>query len=732
MTQPFVMRYPLIIGQGNFGSLDGDPAAAMRYTEAKLSPIGHEMLKNIDVAEYKDNFDNTLKEPTYLNGFIPNILINGFEGIAVGMASSTLPHNLVEVYDALIHILNNYIQGIENTDKVVLEHVLGPDFPLGGSLIGKAGIEDYLRTGEGKAVLRSKYIVETTSTQKKIIITELPFRVNKKDLIDKINLLTETKLKEVKSAVDETDREGVSIVIHLRKEANIEAVVRKLCKFTNFQVNVHANYTLLIGGVPKTIGFLPIMEDFIVGCYETMVKLLQKEYEQVLKRLNYLSIIIWAVDPEITDAIIPLIRACKTIESLKEALNQIEPDITLEHTKIVKGIRLGELNPDERQKFVDEFNACGERAQEIEETLQDENKIYQLLINEYTRLKDTLGDPRRTLLLPDTDSGDYDEENDLEEENLLVFYTSDHLIKTCSQGEFRKSKRGTKGVAVNTNDAITFMLSASNKDTLLFFTNKGRCHRYKAYLLPKVSRNAKGKSINNFLTLEEGERVVAIQNITLAKDQSLIFVTKQGMIKKLNSDQLSVKYSITKVISFSEGDELVSVKLAQDNNEIIICTSQGLATHFALNDIRSTGRAAKGVIGMKFGKANDYVVDFAIASHKDHSILTVTSEGFGKRTDFDKFRITSKGGKGCTCHKLNNKTGNLIAAIEIEADSEVFITTQKGQTVRFDVDTLKTYSKTAGGVKIINLDSDDTITSVTSQLKEGEEIEQSSSQPTNN
>lgn len=727
LAQNFNMRYPLIDGQGNWGSVDGDPAAAMRYTESRLSRYGYLMVEemNKDTFDTRDNFDSTMKEAVYLPTLFANNICNGAtEGIAVGMASKMVPHNLTEVYNAFIASIDVLIAKQDITTKLLLTHIKGPDLPLGGQIIGTKGIYDYFETGRGKIVIRSKYEMVEKKSGTEIVITEIPFKVNKQVLVDRINDLTDTHLKEVKEAEDESDKKGMSIVIRLKKNVNTNTVIQKLCKYTDFEVNYSINNNLLFNGQPFVANMPYMVTHFIRHAQEVVFRKETHKLNKMVDRVNYLNIILWGIAN--SETIVPIVKSSDSTDDLLEALKEIAPDITSEQAKIIGDIRTRQYSAGNVQKYTEELNTLLTQIEVSQATLADEALLLEEVKKEFVLIKDKYGDKRRTEIIFDEKS-EITVEDLLDDEELIMTYTTDHLIKTSPESDFRATRRGAKGVSsgVNDEESLKYMISISNKDTLMFFTSKGRCHTLKAFNIPKMSRTSKGRSIHNFLTLEEDEVILNIINVnTKQKDHQekcLVFVTRQGVIKKLDIDKLSSVRNVTKVITFKEDDMLINASLTNPSQEFVICTAYGIASRFDLSSVRASGRGAAGVTGIKFKIADDYVVD-ATPVEANHKMLTITETGYGKLSEFNVVRKCNRGSKGAVCHKVeNSKLVAMISVEDIENDTtinEIIMATQAGQMIRIDANQIRECGRNAKGVKLVNLQEGDSIVAVS--LKQSE------------
>ena len=728
LAQTFSMRYPLIHGVGNFGNVDGEPAAAYRYTNCRLSPFGTLMLENIakEACDMKDNFDSTRQEPVFLPTLFANVLCNGAtEGIAVGMASKMVPHNLTEVYNALIACIDKQIKQEPIDTAFLMHYIKGPDFPLGGCVIGNKGIYDYFSTGRGKIIVRCKYEIEAKKDYESIVITEIPHKVNKLKMVERMESLLATQLKEVREVIDETDRSGIRIVIKLKKGVNTQTVIQKLCKYTDFQTSISVNNNLLFNGQPKVASMTEIVETFIEHAKRVVARKIVFDLNKIIDRLNYLNIMLWAISN--SDELIPIIKASQSTDDLLDAIKAYAPDITPEQAKIVGGVRIRQLSAGNVSKFNEEVQMLTQQAEAYQAILSDEILLAKEVQKEFLSIKEKFGDNRRTEIM--AAEKEIDIEDLMDEEEYILMYTTDHLIKTMSENEFRSTKRGAKGVSsgLNEDDTLKYMLSISNKDTLMFFTSSGRCHTLKAYTLPKMSRTSKGRSINNFLNLEENEIVLNIINVKsneTPRDKYLTFVTRNGLIKKLALTQLSSVRSVTKVMSFREDDILISVNLADEEQDFVICTANGIANRFSLSDVRPTGRTGLGVTGIKFKNEEDHVVD-ATPVEQNHKMFTITEKGYGKLSDFNSIKKARRGSKGVICQ--NTSTGKLVSMLSVgereNSINELIIATENGQMIRIPTEEIKESGRSAKGVKLANLESDDIIRAVSLKQSEAQKDE---------
>ena len=724
VTQDFNCRYPLIQGQGNYGSLDGDPPAAMRYTEATFTPIGYQMLKDIEknTCDMIPNYDNTLLEPKYLPGLLPLGLMNGTEGVAVGMASKMVPHNLTEILDAVDYIINEVLNEKEPDENEIFKIIKGPDFPLGGNIVGRSGILNAYKTGKGTVKIRSVYEIRETKNSTEIVITEIPYKVNKSELVAKMNNLVKIDNMGVKDIRDESDKNGISIIIELKKSANVQLVINKFLKHTDLEKTISINNTVLVNNQPKVLNLVELLEHYLQHCLDVIKRRSEFDLNKANERMHILKAILWAIESEDrTDEVISTIRNSKKTDEAIENLIQLSNNTIDEiQAKAIIEIRLRTLTTDNVEQFIKEKEDLETVIVKLTNIIEDPEILLQQLRVELQDLKDKFGDERRSKFISD-DS--IDEIDCIEEETLVITFSSSGTIKSVEEKEYRSTNRGAKGTKaanVKEDEAILTMLTVNSKDDLLFFTTLGKCHVLKAYKINKTSRIAKGRNINNYLTLEDGEKIVSMISTDLSEqDNSFAFVTRNGIIKKLAFKELSTVRSVTRVISFREDDMLVTAEIINDNDNIIITTANGMSIRFLLSDVRASGRSAVGVKGIDL-KEDDYVVD-AVKVEDNATLLTVTENGMAKRSSFDLYSTQSRGGKGTRTHKVTEKTGKLICATSVTDNNELFIATANGQIGRINVDSIREAGKSTSGVKIINLAENDTVCSVSRNIKEQEE-----------
>lgn len=717
LAQDFNMRYPLIDGHGNFGSVDGDPAAAMRYTEARLSRFGEAMLRSIEknTVDFRPNFDNEEVEPTVLPSLLPNALANGTTGIAVGMAASMPPHNLRELYDAIDYILDCAIEGNEADEDVILSIIKAPDFPTGGQIIGLTDVRKGYKTGRGRVIIRSKYEVEDTKNGARIVVTEIPYKVNKANLIIKIDDLRKNDATlNIKEIRDESDRTGMRIVIELKKDAMPQLVINKLLKHTDLQTSFSINSTVLVNDRPVELSLKAMLENFMAHAAEIVMRRTQFDLEKAEARGHILSALIKAIDN--VDQTIEILRNSKTNAEAIATLNH-HFDLDEEQAKAIIQVRLTSLIQEGIEKLETEAIELGNKIVTCRSIIEDQTVLLTTLRSEFAAYKEEFGDDRRTEIV--LEEGSIEEIDLVEDEMLVVTMSSDGLIKSVEEGEYRTQNRGTKGskaTNVKDDEVIRYLLTVNSKDDLLFFTNLGRCHVLKAFKIAKSTRTARGKSINNYLTLSEGEQIVTMLSMKLAsKEDDLLFVTRGGMIKRLALEELSTRMTVTRVIGFKDGDSLVTATVVGPADHVMITTAAGQSIRIAMDtagskQIRPMGRSAAGVVGIDL-VGDDYVVDMAKVEDSG-TMLTVTENGLGKRTNVSDYPVQGRGGKGVITHKVVQKTGPLVAAMTVQDNDELFLATEQGLVIRIAVSSISTMGRSTSGVKVMNTNEGDRIVSI--------------------
>lgn len=707
MAQDFSLRYPLVWGQGNFGSQDGYPAAAQRYTECKLTPIAEEMLEDIekDTVKFVPNYDESYKEPIVLPSKIPNLVINGTTGIAVGMVSSIPPHNLREVADAIVALIENP----ELKTDGLMQYIKGPDFPTYASIVGREGIRKAYKTGRGKLKVKAKCEFE----KDKIIISEIPYQVNKKLLIESIvDLVKDKRVEGIRDIRDESDRKGMRVVLELKDNANNEVVLNQLYKHTQLQSTFSVIMTALVAGQPKTMSLRNMLNFFIQHRKRTITRRVQfdlKKAEDRVHILEGLRIALSNIDDVVKD-----IKASKDVETAKlllitnYKLSEIQSQAILE-------MRLQRLTGLEQNKIEEEFKLLLEFIIEMKAILASEERILEIIKKETLELKDKYGDDRRTVIIEE-DESEIEDEDLIKNEQIIITATRDGYIKQTLLEEYKQQKRGGTGIIATEKkeeDIVEHLFSTKSHNYLLFFTNAGRVYWLKAYKIPKGSRYAKGKAIVNIFKLAEGEKVNAILPIlNLEKESYIMFATKSGKVKKtpLKSFSKPRKAGI-KAIKLEDKDEVVSVKLTPGNLDIIVGSRKGNAVKFNEKDVRVMGRNASGVRGIRL-KEKDAVVGMEIAN-PEGALLTVTKNGYGKRTSFEDYRLTRRGGKGVRNIKITEKNGEVVGIKTVKDTDDVMFITEKGVVIRTASNGISVIGRNTQGVRIMKLKEIDKVKSLT-------------------
>ena len=717
MAQDFNMRYPLITGHGNFGSVDGDTPAAMRYTEAKMSVVGEQMLKDIhkDTVDFIPNFDESTNEPSVLPTFFPNLLANGTTGIAVSMATSIPPHNAEDLYKALQFIIKSELEEKPIEIDDLIEIVKAPDFPTGGEIIELKDIHKGYKTGKGKVTIRSKYVIEEVKDREQIVVTEIPFKVNKAKLVEDIDNMRKNSLDEIKEVRDESDKDGIRIVIELKKGANSNWIIRKLLKHTQLQDTFSMNMVALVNNKPVQFTLKEALEYFLAHVAEVIVRRTQFDLNKAEKRKHIVEGILLCLDQ--IDEVIATIKKSKTnADVIANLQNKFE--LSEEQAKSIVDMRLRALSQASAEEYQAELENLNDNIGKWTDILSDEKVLLRTMQSELAEVAELYKGERKTKIVKD-----YVEiSNDrllIKDENLVITLTSNGIIKSVNEAEFTTKSRGTKGSkssAFKENDSIRFMLTLNARADILFFTNKGRCHVLEAFKIPVVKKSQSGKYINNYLNLEDDEVIVSmLERDVREKNLDLLFVTKHGVGKRLELSDLSQTRSITKVINFREGDELVSVLLFGKNQEIMLLTANGQGIRFnpdaeGSKGMRPMGRSAIGVNAVNLVD-DDYVVE-AVAIEPDMNLFLITENGYGKRIGLDDFATISRGTKGVRAIGINERTGPLVGALMVQDDDELFIATEKGLVNRITLDDIRVMGRNASGVKVINLNDDDCVVSV--------------------
>jgi DNA gyrase subunit A len=719
LAQDFTMRYPLVDGQGNFGSIDGDSPAAMRYTEARLSAIAEEMLQDIEknTVDFRPNFDETLKEPEVLPTILPNLLVNGSSGIAVGMATNIPPHNLNEIVDGLIALLKNPDLPVEK----LMKYVKGPDFPTGGIIVGLSGIKEAYTTGKGRIIVRAKASIENYKGRSRIVITEIPYQVNKASLIEKIaELVQERKIEDISDIRDESDKDGMRIVIELRRDAQPEVVLNNLYKHTNLQTTFGVIMLTLVNGVPKILNLKEMMNEFINFRLNVIVRRTKFELDDAEKRAHILEGLKIALDN--IDEIVELIKKSKDPETAKVNLMK-KFKLSEIQAKAILDMRLQRLTGLERSKVESEYKETIKLIEKLKSILRSKELQKELIYEELLKLKEKYGDERRTLIIEGEE--DFSVEDLIAEEDVVITITHNGFIKRYPVSGYRRQSRGGKGITAavtKDDDFIEHMFVASTHHYIIFFTDKGKAYSLKVHEIPEGSRASRGRSISHLIKKDADEKITAFVAVKeFSENLFVTMVTKMGLVKKVPLMEFATTRKIGLIaITLNRGDRLVDARLTDGGQDLIIGTKKGMAIRFNEKDIRPMGRQAAGVRGIKLEK-DDEVIGMIAVKRSGTTILVVTEKGFGKRSDLNDYRITHRGGKGIITVKVNDKTGDMVAIKEVLDNDDVMIVTTKGYLIRQHIKDIKIMSRQAQGVKLIKLNHGDTIASVASVVTEEEE-----------
>ena len=709
MAQEWSTRYPLVDGHGNFGSVDGDGAAAMRYTEARLSKISMELLADInkDTVDFVPNFDDTEKEPTVLPSRYPNLLVNGTSGIAVGMATNIPPHNLKEVIAAVVKIIDNQVQESRGTEmEEILELVKAPDFPTGGIILGTRGAEEAYRTGRGKVRVRAVTNIEPMDNGKnRIIVTELPYMVNKANLILKIaELVKLKKIDGITDLRDETNREGMRIVIELRKDANANVILNQLYKHTQLQDSFGIIMLALVDGQPKVMNILDMLHFYLEHQKDVVTRRTKYDLNKAEERDHILQGLLIALDN--IDEVIQIIRSSQTTQIAKERLIERFAFSDVQAQAIVD-MRLRALTGLEREKLENEHRELLAKIAELKAILADEKLLLGVIKEEMMIISEKFGDERRSHI--GFDAYDIDMEDLIPKDNTIIAMTSLGYVKRMTVDNFKAQHRGGKGIkGMQTieEDYIEDLLMTTTHHYLMFFTNYGRVYRLKAYEIPEAGRTARGTAIINLLQLTPGEKVSAMIPIKdYEETKNLFMVTKKGIVKKTSILEYSnVRKKGLAAINLREDDELIEVKSTDENTEIFLVTRQGMCIRFKETDVRATGRASMGVIGMNLSDG-DEIIGMQL-DHQGDSLLIVSENGLGKRTYLDEFTVQNRGGKGVKCYKITEKTGNVVGVKAVNDDHEIMMITTEGVIIQLRMEDISTLGRITSGVKMMNLEED--------------------------
>lgn len=709
MAQEWSTRYPLVDGHGNFGSVDGDGAAAMRYTEARLSKISMELLSDIgkDTVDFVPNFDETEKEPTVLPSRYPNLLVNGTSGIAVGMATNIPPHNLREVIGAVVKIIDNLVEEKRDTSmEEIMEIIKGPDFPTGATILGKRGIEDAYRTGRGKIRVRAVSDIETMANGKsRIVVTEIPYLVNKARLIEKIaELVKDKKVDGITDLRDESDREGMRIVIEIRRDANANVILNQLYKHTQMQDTFGVIMLALVDNQPKVLNILQMLKLYLEHQKDVVTRRTKYDLNKAEERAHILEGLLIALDN--IDEVIRIIRASQTVQIAKQQLME-RFGLSDPQSQAIVDMRLRALTGLERDKLEAEYKELQARIAELKAILADENKLLGVIREEIQTISGKYGDDRKTSI--GFDEFDMSMEDLIPNDDTVVAMTRLGYIKRMSPDNFKSQNRGGKGIkGMQTidEDYIEDLIMTKNHNDIMFFTNTGRVYRLKAYAIPEAGRTARGTAIINLLQMMPGEKITAIVSMKEFNDDHYLFMaTKYGMAKKTPMREYSnVRKNGLQAIVLREGDELIEVKATDDTRDIFMVTKKGQCIRFHESDVRVTGRVSMGVIGMKLDE-DDEVIGMQMDSQGE-TLLVVSANGIGKRTDINEFPVQKRSGKGVRCYKIVEKTGDLVGAKLVHEDHDVMMITNEGIIIRISVKDISTLGRNTSGVKLMNIDQD--------------------------
>jgi len=715
LAQSWSTRYMLVDGHGNFGSVDGDGAAAMRYTEARLSKISVEMLSDIekDTVDFIPNFDETEKEPTVLPSRYPNLLVNGASGIAVGMATNIPPHNLVEVINAVNKIIDNKVEEDRDTEiDEILQIVKGPDFPTGAHILGRAGIEEAYRTGRGKIIVRAVTDIEPMANGKnRIVVTELPYLVNKARLIEYIaDMVKNKRIDGITELRDESNRNGMRICIELRRDVNPHIILKKLYKHTQLQTTFGTNMLGLVNNEPVVMNLKQMLGFYLEHQENVVRRRSQYELNRAEERAHILQGLLMALD--YIDEVISIIRGSKTTAEAKEKLIERFSLDDVQAQAIVD-MRLRALTGLEREKLQGEYDSLQERIKELKEILGDIKKLLGVIKEEINVIRDKYGDERRSQIV--ADDSDITNDDLIPDENTVIAMTNMGYIKRMTTDNFKSQNRGGKGIkGMQTieEDFIEDLLMTTTHHYILFFTNKGRVYRLKAYQIPEASRTARGTAMVNLLQLQPDEQVKAVINIRKEKTDGYLFMaTKRGIVKKTAlSEYANIRKTGLQAINLREDDDLIEVKLTNNENDIFLVTKNGMCIRFNEKDVRPTGRASMGVIGMTIDDTDEIVA--MQLDTQGAKLLIVSENGLGKRTEISEFTTQHRGGKGVKCYKIVEKTGLVIGAKSVNDNNEIMLITKAGIIIRMAVESISTLGRITSGVKLMNVDGDNVIAKI--------------------
>jgi DNA gyrase subunit A len=718
MAQPWSLRYPLVDGQGNFGSIDGDNPAAMRYTEARLRRIAEELLIDInkETVDFQFNFDDSLKEPVVLPAKVPALLLNGASGIAVGMATNMAPHNLGEVISGIIAYINNR----DITIPELMEYIIAPDFPTGGIIYGYNGVKAAFETGRGRVVVRGKASVEIKEggSKEMIVITEIPYMVNKANMVEKTaQLINEKKIDGISAIRDESDRQGMRVVYELKRDAISSVVLNNLYKHTALQTSFSVNNVALVKGRPYTLNLKDLIVHYVSHRHEVVIRRTEYELREAEKRAHILQGYLIALDH--LDEVIALIRNSQDPEAARNGLIE-RFELSEIQARAILDLRLQRLTGMERDKIIQEYKELMELIDELKAILASEEKRMEIIVAELTEMKDRYADDRRTTI--EHNAEDFSYEDMIPNEEVVITVSHQGYVKRTALTEYRTQGRGgigSKGVSTKEDDFTEYLFTASTHNYLLIFTDKGKLFWLKTYAIPEGSKTSKGRPIQNLINIEQDDKIRSIIQVNDLNDPDyinnhfLVMVTKQGIIKKTTLEQYSrPRTNGIIALNIREDDQLVKVDMTNGNHHIVIAAKSGRAIHFPESAVRPMGRTATGVKAIKLTDLNDYVIGMVCASEENATLLVVSEKGYGKRSNLDEYRITNRGGKGVKAMNVTEKTGALVAIKEVLETDDLMIINKSGITIRISIDELRVMGRATQGVRLIRLNEDDSISSV--------------------
>ncbi len=719
MVQDFSLRYPLVDGQGNFGSVDGDPAAAYRYTEARLTRVAMTMLEDIDknTVDFIPNFDERLQEPTVLPAKLPNLIINGAAGIAVGMATNIPPHNLAETVEAITYLVDHPNAGVKDLRKFIK----GPDFPTGAIIYGREGIKECYEKGRGRITIRARAVVEEKESTGKhqIVVAEIPYQVNKSNLIAQIaELVNGKKLEGISDLRDESDREGMRIVIELKRDAVPAVVLNQLYKRTQMQTTFGAIMLALVDGAPKEMNLKELLEHFIEHRHTVIVRRTEFELKRAQDREHILEGLKIAVDN--IDEVVKIIRKSKDTPTADASLRK-RFKLSEKQSAEILNMRLARLTALEITKLEDELKEVRKFIKECKEILASKPRRMKILKEELTEVAAGFGDQRRTEIV--ADQGEFSIEDLIAEEDMVITVSHAGYIKRLPVSAYRRQRRGGKGVIsahTKEDDWVEHLFIASTHDYVMFFTQQGQCYWLKVHEIPQAARAARGKPIISCVAMRPDERLAALVPVReFSEDQYLLFATKNGVVKKTRLSEFGNPRSVgIRAINIEKGDELIDVQVTDGRNDIVLATRQGMSIRFHEKDVRDMGRTATGVKGIELDK-KDHVIDMVVVRRKS-TLLTVTEKGMGKRSELDEYRVQHRGGRGIITLKRSDKTGDIVALKEVLPDDELMMITKKGIMIRVPVEGIRISGRNTQGVKVMNLTPGDLVVDVARVVKEDE------------